>query len=117
MSDKTKNKVKVTRTKEGNKIIVKFELGADKAIIISKFEKTAEYLFNRGVGDHGTIETPRTFLDLSETEKDAIVGEWLIEGLLTMTVAGISDKVDKEKNKEKKDLIAVENEITFDDIQ
>jgi hypothetical protein len=58
-----------TFTVNGANTTIKFEYTALTTTILSIVGSAAEYLWNHGYGDHGTVEIPILFTSLTNQEK------------------------------------------------
>jgi len=103
---------KITATTVAGKTTITEYTRADTAVIIDKYSKAAKYLFNKGRGDHGTEEEPRTFDDLSNQEKLQLVTEWRIEGVYNMAATQVADEADVNKFA----AVDAENSIEMDNV-
>ena len=60
----------------------RFQYSATTALIDKKADQAAHYLFDVGMGNHGTPEAPRVYADLSAAEKLAILDKYVISTIL-----------------------------------
>jgi hypothetical protein len=65
----------------GGALVFTFSKTAPSGKLTDLANKAAEYLFNKGYGNHGTPEAPRKFADLSNAEKMNILDQFITEGL------------------------------------
>ncbi len=71
---------------------VNFDYTATTAKIVAVIGDTAEALFDRGRGDHGTEEEPIVFGDLSNQDKLDIVDEYVKDVIVNMANQKLLDK-------------------------
>jgi hypothetical protein len=60
----------------------RFDYFATTAVIDKKADQAAHYLFDVGLGNHGTLEAPRTYADLTLAEKLAILDQHVLSVVL-----------------------------------
>ena len=60
----------------------RFQYSTTTAIIDKKADQAAHYLFDIGMGNHGTPEAPRAYADLSLAEKLTILDKHVLSVIL-----------------------------------
>ena len=71
-------------TVSGTNTKISFEVSVLTAVIQNVVSSASEYLFNHGLGDHGTEEAPKVFADLTNQQKLDIIGEHLQKVILDL---------------------------------
>ena len=83
----------------------RWQYSATTTIVDKKADQAAHYLFDVGMGDHGTEEAPRTYADLSLAEKLAILDKYVLGSILE---ASKSYKANTDANAARDAAIAAE---------
>lgn len=65
----------------------RFEYFATTAVIDKKADQAAHYLFDLGLGNHGTPEEPKTYADLSAAEKLVVLDAHVLRVILDASKA------------------------------
>lgn len=60
----------------------RFQYSATTAIIDKKADQAAHYLFDIGMGNHGTPEAPKTYADQTAAEKLVILDKFVLSTIL-----------------------------------
>jgi len=68
--------VTISNITNGNRTFT-FSKTVESVKLLDMAEKAGRYLFSVGYGNHGTLEQPKTFDDLTSTEKLAILDSYI----------------------------------------
>jgi len=79
-----------------DKTTITFKATALTTLVQSILGSAAEYLFDKGYGDHGTEETPKVFADLTNQQKLDLVGKHLKQVILDLANTQKINKAQEE---------------------